>query len=248
MDSKELKSLTNQYLDVDIDILWYEDYMKIVDLLSSHNILYYDQHMPIITDVEFDQLFDLCKNIEYSHPDRISASSPTQKLVWQDPNPIGFKKIRHRKPLLSLENTYNKEELRERYDSIKRMTDKIGVRVIWDFIIEPKYDGISIELIYIDGKFTQGITRGDGLVWEDITNNIFHIKGIPSTIDHKEEIHLRWEIVMPKSHFEAINKERSMVWLPLFSNPRNATSGIVKQLQTPIEIQKKLVCYIYDII
>ena len=131
---------------------------------------------------------------------------------------------------------------------IKRITDKLWLEGVGDFTIEPKYDGISIELIYIDGKFAQGITRWDGVVWEDITKNISSIPGIPASIDTKEELHLRWEIVMPKSHFESINKERSQVWLPLFSNPRNATSGIVKQLQTPVDMQKQLVCYVYDVI
>lgn len=226
-----------------------EQYQELVDVIIAHNNLYYSDHTPIVSDVEYDFLFKLCKSIESSNPEWIVDNSPTQWLVWQlDTSKSNFDKVRHRNPLLSLENTYNAEELSDWYDSIKRMTDKLWITDIWKFTIEPKYDGISIELIYKDGKFVQGITRGDGAVGEDITKNISYISGIPATIDIKSELHLRWEIVMPKSHFESINQDRAKNWLPLFSNPRNATSGIVKQLQTPIEMQEKLVCYVYDVI
>lgn len=249
MNLNQLQSLSSQYLTMSWEDLTNDQYHELIKILINHNALYYNNHEPIISDIEYDNLFALCKLVEFIHQDWIAIDSPTQWLVWQvDSSKSNFDKVRHRNPLLSLENTYDADELSDWYDGVKRITDKLWINDIWPFTIEPKYDGISIELIYKDWNFVQGITRGDGQVGEDITKNISFVSGIPATIDTKSELHLRWEIVMPKSHFESINQERSQNWLPLFSNPRNATSGIVKQLQTPVEMQKRLVCYVYDVI
>ncbi len=225
------------------------DYQDLIETIIYHNDLYYDQSISEISDVEYDHLFAILKEVEALRPDWISPQSPTQSLKSQFTKQSEFKKATHANPLLSLDNTYNAEDINDWYDSISRMLSKT-----WQdsnnlsFVIEPKYDGISVELIYKDGKFVQAITRGDGIIWEDITANVATISSLPKTIPHLQEIHFRGEIVMPKSIFEKINIEKAANNEALFANPRNAASGSIKQLDPTVTANRGLVCYVYEII
>ncbi len=225
-----------------------EEYLELIFFILEASKQYYEYSKSIISDEEFDRLFLLLKDIEQAHSERIVENSPTQNLHHQASKIEAFQKASHAVPLLSLENTYNAEDIYERNDTLVRRLEKIQTLTsIW-FVIEPKFDGISVELIYKEGKLAQAITRWDGYVGEDITHNALQIQWVPKNINYIEELHIRWEIVMPKSAFELLNSERSQQWEPLFANPRNAASGTIKQLDSSIVAQRWLVCYVYDIL
>lgn len=226
-----------------------ELYQSLIDCLIDHNHLYYVENKPIISDYEYDQLFDFLKKIENYHPYLISSDSPTQWLIWQIQD--WFNQAEHKVPLLSLENTYNAKEIEERNNRINKIIEKSENRNYPKsifFIVEPKFDGISVEIIYKDWKLNQAITRWDGKVGEDITINTKTIKNLPKTINYKNEIHIRWEIMMPKSILKKINQEKEKKWESPFANTRNATAGSIKLLDSNEVKKRELVCYLYDIL
>ncbi len=156
-----------------------EVYQLFIDTLTDHNHLYYIDAKPIISDAEYDELFAYLKAIEDYFPAIISSTSPTQSLVGQLSE--GFKKADHLVPLLSLENSYNAEDLRERAVRIAKIAEKNG-KLTWSYRLEPKFDGLSVEFVYQAGHFVQAITRGDGKIGEDITANVMMITGFPKQI------------------------------------------------------------------
>ena len=225
-----------------------DQYKELVDELIYHNNLYYNESRSEITDEEYDKKFETLKSTEALHPEWIIFDSPTQQLTGQSTKQKEFQKAVHQKPLLSLENTYNAEDIRDWYESIERTLQKITKETSLSFSLEPKYDGISVELIYKQWKFVQAITRGDGIMGDDITANVMTINSVPKQIPYQEELHLRGEIVMPKSVFEKLNQERAANGEALFANPRNAASGSIKQLDTSITASRQLLCYVYDVL
>ena len=215
-------------------------YDKIVDDLNYHNWLYYVKSNPVISDYEYDLLFHYLEDLEKKFPQLIKPYSPTQRLTNQIQSEL--KKEKHLYPLLSLENTYSEEDIKEFINRIKRtLLDKNDL----SFYVEPKYDGLSIELIYKNWNFQQAITRWDGIIWEDVTENAKTIRTLPLKIPYKGELHVRWEVVIRKSEFEKVNKEREKQWLSLYSNPRNLASGSLRQLDPSITRERNLdvVCY-----
>jgi len=146
-----------------------EIYQELIDCITEHNRRYYLQNAPIISDFEYDQLFNLLKRIESEFPQLITSNSPTQILIWQVSE--WFEKAEHKTPLLSLENSYNTKDLIEFDERIQKALSKEWIYNYF-YTIEPKYDGLSVELIYEDWKFKQAITRGDGYIWDDITVNV----------------------------------------------------------------------------
>lgn len=224
-------------------------YQELIDCLTDHNHLYYIENQPIISDYEYDQLFDFLKKIEEYNPYLISSDSPTQSLIWQKQD--WFNQAEHKIALLSLENTYNAKHLDERSNRINKIIEKTENRNYPKeifFVIEPKFDGISVEIIYKDGKLNQAITRWDGLVGDDVTINVKTIKNIPKIISNKNEIHVRWEIMMPKSKWKEINAEKEKRWEAPFANTRNATAWSIKLLDSNEVKKRELVCYLYDIL
>ena len=231
-------------------------YTKLVDCLVDNNHLYYIKNSPIISDKEYDDLFAYLKKLEESHPDLISSSSPTQDLVGQVSD--WFQQAKHANKLASLENTYDAEDLRERDNRAKKVLEKdqrmsnvfgrTDDEIKYSYIIEPKFDGLSVELIYKWGKFTQAITRGDGRVGDDITTNVKTIKNIPKKLNSPVDLHVRGEIMMPKSVRKEINDQRESDGETPFANTRNAAAGSIKLLDSK-EVEKRwLVCYVYDIL
>ncbi len=216
---------------------------KLVKELNYHNYRYYVLDSPVISDEEYDMMLRRLKELEeqwgYILPD-----SPTQR-VGASPSEK-FEKVEHREPMLSLDNAFSIEELREFDARIKRL---LGTNESIEYTVEPKYDGLAVELSYKNGVFFKAGTRGDGYVGEDITQNIKTIKAIPLRIEGvdkvPDEIDIRGEVYMNIDEFERINKERQKRGEPVFANPRNAASGSVRQLDPSITASRKLhmACY-----
>jgi len=188
---------------------------------------------PEITDQKFDEMMKRLQEMEAKLPQFFDPNSPTQRVGSDLDN--NFEKIKHKYPMLSLGNTYSKEELKEFDNRIKRLTDKP-----FHYTCELKFDGTSISLTYIDGKLHHAVTRGDGVEGDDVTENVKTIKSIPLQLtgDYPAEFEVRGEIIMPHSSFERLNKERIANGEEPFANPRNAASGSLKH-KRPKEVAKR---------
>lgn len=192
---------------------FYAIYEDLIVLIGQHNKLYYIESSPIISDAQYDELFAYLKNAESTFPHMVRSDSPTQRLTYQLQE--NFVQAEHIVPLLSLENSYNAEDLKAWDESIQKLITKARnanedttIPNI-TYTCEPKYDGISIELIYERGQFVQAITRGDGYVGEDITENVKTLLSVPFFLKDKTlSLRVRGEIVMTKKAFERVNKER----------------------------------------
>ncbi len=221
----------------------HERYQLFIDTIIDHNHLYYIDAKPIISDAEYDELFAYLKLIEEYYPHIISWTSPTQGLMWQLAD--GFEKAEHIVPLLSLENSYNENDIREWWNRLSKIAEKAG-RDNWEYLLEPKFDGLSVEFIYKNWKLVQWITRWDGKIWEDITSNILMISQLPKIIINTEELHFRGEVLMPKSQLEKLNIEREKKWQTPFSNTRNAASWSLKLLDSNEVWKRGLIVAIYE--
>jgi len=217
----------------------FEQYKNAVTLLNKYAYHYYVLDDPIATDEEYDILYHQVVTYEKQHPNDILPDSPTQRVgdVISD----GFEKAKHLSRMWSLEDVFNYDELVEWIKRVKKLEEHIS------FYCEPKYDGASLNLIYRDGKLIQGITRGDGEIGEDITQNVKTIRSIPLVIDEKNEIEIRGEVVIYKDEFEKINEERSKNGESLFANPRNAAAGSLRQLDPRITASRNLVFLPYGV-
>lgn len=218
---------------------------KLVKDINYHNYRYYVLDSPVISDEEYDMMLRRLKELEekwgYILPD-----SPTQR-VGAVPSEK-FEKVEHREPMLSLDNAFSIEEVRDFDARIKRL---LNITEDVEYTVEPKYDGLAVELSYKDGLLYKASTRGDGYVGEDITQNIKTIKVIPLRIEGvdkiPEEIDIRGEVYMNIDEFERINRERIQKGEPVFANPRNAASGSVRQLDPSITASRKLFMSCYGI-
>ena len=210
--------------------------------IRHHESLYYVLDKPEISDAEFDKLMGQLKQIETDHPDLITSDSPTQRVGGKPRE--GFVKVLHSSPMLSLDNTYNEEELR----SWERRVHELSGRSDVDYVCELKLDGMSLALVYEDGKLVRGVTRGDGSVGEDVTLNVRTVRSIPLVIPPEKlkkagiprDFEARGELLMPTASFKKINEERERDGLPTFANPRNFTAGTVRQLDSNITAQRRL--------
>lgn len=215
------------------------DYKTAVEQLKKYSYHYYVLDDPITTDEEYDILYHKVVAYEQEHPSEIISDSPTQRVgdVPQDK----FDKARHLVRMWSLEDLFDREELET---WVNRITKVYGdVR----FYCEPKFDGASLNLIYDNGILVQAITRGDGALGEDVTQNAKTIQSIPLSIGYKERIEIRGEVVIFKEDFEKINEERLKNGESLFANPRNAAAGSLRQLDTRITASRRLVFMPYGI-
>ena len=210
--------------------------------IRHHEYLYYVVDNPEISDLEFDKLMRQLKDLEAEHPELITADSPTQRVGGKPRE--GFVKVPHSSPMLSLDNTYNEEELRD----WERRVHELSGRSEVDYVCELKLDGMSLALIYEDGKLVRGITRGDGSVGEDVTLNVRTVRSVPLSIPKEklkkanipEDFEVRGELLMPTASFKKINEERERNGLPTFANPRNFTAGTVRQLDSNITAERRL--------
>jgi DNA ligase (NAD+) len=212
------------------------------DKIRHHEYLYYVLDQPEIGDAEFDQLMQQLKGLEAEHPELLTADSPTQRVGGKPRE--GFVKVPHSSPMLSLDNTYNEDELR----NWERRVHELSGRSDVDYVCELKLDGMSLALIYEDGKLVRGITRGDGTVGEDVTLNVRTVRSIPLSIPKDGlkkagmpvDFEVRGELLMPTAAFKKLNEERERAGLSTFANPRNFTAGTVRQLDSSITAQRRL--------
>ena len=215
--------------------------------IRHHEYRYYVLDAPEISDAEFDRLLNELKQLETEHPELITPDSPTQRVGGKPRE--GVVKAAHSSPMLSLDNTYNVDELR----NWERRVHELSGRKDIEYVCELKLDGMSLALHYEDGKLVRGITRGDGTVGEDVTLNVRTVRSIPLSISIgklKEagipaDFEVRGELLMPTAAFKKMNKEREDRGLSLFANPRNATAGTVRQLDPAITAQRRLDYFAY---
>ena len=204
--------------------------------LEEQNYKYYVLNAPTMSDQEFDMKMHRLQDLEKCYPDLDDPKSPTHHVGSDLSKQSGFATITHRYPMLSLANTYSREEV---VDWLNKLPSNAEI------CCELKYDGLSISLWYENGQLTHAVTRGDGTKGDDVINNIKTISSVPWTIDIKDNIELRGEVLLPWSHFERLNKEREEQEEPLFANPRNAASGTLK-LQDAREVARRgLTTYLY---
>jgi DNA ligase (NAD+) len=212
---------------------------ELTKLINYYNYMYYVENNPVVSDYEYDQLYRELVELEKKYPEYRLPDSPTLKVGGQIID--GFKTIEHKIPMLSMDNTYSEEELIEFDKKIKRMVD--GKEI--DYVVELKFDGVAVSLHYEDGKFILGVTRGDGFRGDDITENLRTIKTLPNIINYKKPIEVRGEVYMRKDDFEKLNKEREEKGEELFANPRNATAGSLKLLDSGVVAKRNLQIFIY---
>lgn len=210
--------------------------------LHEHNYKYYVLNQPEISDQDFDFMMHELQDLEAKHPELADPNSPTQR-VGSDLN-HEFRQVTHKYPMLSLANTYNEQDVADWYDSVKRGLGGEDFEVC----CEMKYDGLSISLTYIDGKLVRGVTRGDGVHGDDVTENVKTIRCIPLVLPgtgYPREFEIRGEILMPWKVFERLNAEREAAEEPLFANPRNAASGTLKIQNSALVASRQLDSYLY---
>lgn len=209
--------------------------------LEQHNYRYYVLSMPTISDKQYDEMMKELQFLEEQHPAFFDPHSPTQR-VGSDLSKE-FEQVTHRYPMLSLGNTYSREEVRDFYERTARALNEP-----FEIVAELKYDGTSISLIYEDGRLMQAVTRGDGIRGDDVTANVKTVRSIPLKLhgeDYPKRFEMRGEIVLPWTEFERLNKEREAQEEPLFANPRNAASGTLKQQNPQIVAARRLDAYLY---
>jgi len=222
---------------------------RIIELrrtINDHNYNYYVLDNPIISDIEYDTLLRELDTLETKRPDLITTDSPTQRVGAA---PLeAFTSVEHSIPMLSLENAMNSDELIAYYDRTKKGLGEIGDI---QFVAEPKLDGIGVELIYQDGALIRGLTRGDGTMGEDITQNIKTIRSIPLALRNDKRnfpnlLEVRGEVFMLKKDFQKLNMAREDNNEPLFANPRNAAAGSLRQLDPSITAKRLLSIFCYE--
>jgi DNA ligase (NAD+) len=212
-----------------------EHYDKLCEEIWEHNYRYYVDHAPVISDEHYDHLLHELEEMETAHPEWIHPTSPTQRVG--EALTSGFTTVTHKIPMLSIANTYSKEELEEFIKRVHKLMEKEQV----DFCTELKMDGIAVTAIYEDGHFVQAATRGDGQKGDDITNNIRTIRSLPLRLkgqDLPKHLEVRGEVFMPKKVFAALNAEKEQNGEMLWANPRNAAAGSLKLLD-PKEVKER---------
>ncbi|KYG71067.1 NAD-dependent DNA ligase LigA [Planococcus maritimus] len=210
------------------------------ELLRDYGHAYYVLDKPSVPDAVYDQLLHELIELETVYPDLIFPDSPTQRVGG---TPLSnFEKVRHERPMLSLSNVFNEEDLR---DFDKRVRGGAGDSV--EYVCELKIDGLAVSLHYEDGKFVRGLTRGDGRVGEDITVNLRTVRSIPLKLKEPVSVEVRGEVFMPKKSFHALNTDREERGEELFANPRNAAAGSLRQLDSKIAAKRNLDVFIYGI-
>ncbi len=209
-----------------------EKYKIEIQKLISWAHAYYVEDNPIATDEEYDSLARECLSFEQTYPEKSHPNSPNKRVGGMILE--GFKKAKHLSRMWSQEDVFNKEELIDWINRAKKVNDNL------EFMCEPKFDGASLNLIYENGLLKQAITRGDGSIGEDVTNNVKTIHSIPLQIKEQSQLEIRGEVVIKKADFEKINEQRRQNNEAQFANPRNAASGSLRQLDSSITASRKL--------
>jgi DNA ligase (NAD+) len=215
--------------------------------IRHHEYRYYVLDDPELSDADFDKLMNELKRLEAEHPELVTPDSPTQRVGGKPRE--GFVKARHSSPMLSLDNAYTEEELRDWERRVHELTGRTDL----EYMCELKLDGMSLALVYSDGRLERGITRGDGSIGEDVTLNVRTVRSIPLSIPHEKlkkagipaDFEVRGEMLMPLAAFRKLNEERERQGLATFANPRNFTAGTVRQLEPSITAQRRMDFFAY---
>ena len=215
--------------------------------IRRHEELYYIHAAPEIADAEYDALIARLVELETAHPELVSPDSPTQRVGGRPAE--SFTEYVHRRPMLSLDNSYNIEDLRAFDERVRKLADNRP----FEYVAELKIDGLSVSLHYEKGVLVRGVTRGDGRRGEDVTQNVRTIRSVPlslkKTVEGLEgEVEIRGEAYLPRAVFERINQERDEEGQPRFANPRNAAAGTIRQLDPRIVASRRLEIFPYDVI
>jgi len=262
-------NLSKTYLKTDINDFLESDISKLQKLMSFHSDLYYNKEEPIISDYEYDLLLEKLEKLE----DKFSILDKQSTIIWSEVLESTFLKVKHSRPMISLDNTYNNEELekfnervlkniplsispqgREEASKNKKIDSfSLGGKDVWkadsgiQYTLEFKFDWLWVELIYKNWEFVQAITRGNWVEWEDVTVNVMQIVNIPKKIKYKKHLEVRWEVVMPISVFEWLNEKAKIEWTKIFANPRNAASWSLRMKDSSVTKQRKLKFFAYDL-
>jgi DNA ligase (NAD+) len=215
--------------------------------IRHHEYRYYVLDDPELLDADFDKLMNELKRLEAENPKLVTPDSPTQRVGGKPRE--GFVKAKHSSPMLSLDNAYSEEELRD----WERRVHELSGRTDLEYMCELKLDGMSLALVYSDGRLERGITRGDGSIGEDVTSNVRTVRSIPLSISKDKlkkaglpaDFEVRGEMLMPLAAFRKLNEERERQGLPVFANPRNFTAGTVRQLEPSITAQRRMDYFAY---
>lgn len=218
-------------------------YEELKKEIAYHANLYYNNDAPEISDFEYDMLMVELKNIEKEHPELITEDSPTQVIVASGKISEDFEKVTHKVPLQSLQDVFSFEEVEAFDERVKKTLENKEI----EYVVETKIDGLSVSLEYEKGVFVRGATRGNGLVGEDVTQNLKTIKNIPQKLKEEIDIIVRGEVFIQKKDFEKLNEEREVLGQPLFANARNAAAGSLRQLDSKITAERKLDIYIFNV-
>jgi len=215
-------------------------------IVRHHEELYYQHAAPEISDAEFDRLLHELERLEAEHPDLVTPDSPTQRVAGTTTD--GFATVEHLRPMLSLDNAYNEEELRA-FDERVRRGGSLGAAPV-AYVAELKIDGLSIALTYQDGRLVRGATRGDGVRGEEVTANVRTIRAFPLALQGAMpgRLEVRGEVFLPRAQFERINVERAAEGEPLFQNPRNAAAGTMRNLEPALVAKRRLAGFLYQLV
>jgi len=211
--------------------------------INYHNVKYYRDNDPEISDAEYDRMFRRLRKLEEEHPELVTSDSPTQRVGA--PPLEKFEKRKHLMPMLSLGNAMNEEEVVKWNERVKR---SLGIEQDIEYVAEPKLDGLGVNLVYEDGRFSWGATRGDGVTGEDVSVNLRTINEVPLQLigdKHPKVLEVRGEVFMRISSFKKLNRQRGDQGEPAFANPRNAAAGSLRQLDSSITARRELdlICY-----
>lgn len=220
-----------------------EDIKKQIEQLrkqiNQYNYQYYVKDDPTVSDYEYDMLIKQLKDLEEKHPEYYDINSPTNRVGGQISE--GFEKVVHNRNMLSLGNSYNKEDIIEFNNKIINEVGQV------EYVVELKIDGLAMSILYRNGRFIRAVTRGDGTVGEDVTANVRTIKSIPTEINYQGELDVRGEVYMPRKSFQQLNEIRQKNSESLFANPRNAAAGSIRQLDPRIAASRGLQAYWYHL-
>jgi DNA ligase (NAD+) len=221
---------------------------KLRERINHHNYRYYVLDSPEISDAEYDRLLRKLSELEEKFPDLITSDSPTQRVGAPPLETI--KEVKHSTPMLSLSNAFDEEEIRD-FDA--RVRKLLGEGKEFQYVAEPKLDGLAVELIYEKGLFTVGSTRGDGVTGEDVTQNLKTVRSIPLKLRPGKQgrvpslLEVRGEVIMRLAAFRKLNEEREKTGEPLFANPRNAAAGSLRQLDSGVTASRPLEIFLYGV-
>lgn len=216
-------------------------YRELKKQINYHANKYYNEDDPEISDFEYDMLMVEFRNLEKQHPEFVTNDSPTQVIVAAGKHDEKFSEVVHKVPLQSLQDVFNLEDIKDFIDRVEKSVEA----PMYD--VETKIDGLSVSLEYIDGKLIKGSTRGDGLIGEDITENIKTIKSIPHELTEPATITVRGEVFLSREEFEKLNEEREVLGEKLFANCRNAAAGSLRQLEPEITASRNLDIYVFNL-